>query len=64
MAQKIIDTTTNNGSYIGDPAKTAFGKCNENFTEIYGRDGVNGVRPISNGGQVRLLPQALDRILS
>ncbi len=50
MAQKIIDTTTNNGSYIGDPAKTAFRKCNENFTEIYGRDGVNGVRPISNGG--------------
>lgn len=35
MAQKIVDTTTNNGSYIGDPAKTAFGKVNDNFTELY-----------------------------
>lgn len=31
----MIDTTTNNGSYTGDPAKTAFGKVNDNFTECY-----------------------------
>lgn len=46
MAQKVIDTTTNNGSYIGDPAKTAFGKINDNFTEIfsngYRRDNIVG----------------------
>lgn len=35
MARQIIDTTTNNGSYIGDPAKTAFEKCNANFLELY-----------------------------
>lgn len=35
MAQQIIDTTTPNGSYIGDPAVTAFGKVNYNFSEIY-----------------------------
>lgn len=35
MARQIIDTTTNNGSYIGDPAKTAFEKTNANFGEIY-----------------------------
>jgi len=35
MARQIIDTTTNNGSYIGDPAKTAFEKTNANFLEIY-----------------------------
>lgn len=35
MARQIIDTTTNNGSYIGDPAKTAFEKTNANFLELY-----------------------------
>lgn len=35
MARQIIDTTTNNGSYIGDPAKTAFEKVNSNFGEVY-----------------------------
>ncbi|HDS1550672.1 hypothetical protein [Stenotrophomonas maltophilia] len=35
MARKIIDTTTNNGSYRGDPAPVAFGKCNDNFAEVY-----------------------------
>ncbi|WP_426805395.1 hypothetical protein [Stenotrophomonas sp. SrG] len=35
MARQIIDTTTNNGAYIGDPAKVAFGKVNDNFEELY-----------------------------
>jgi len=35
MARQIIDTTTNNGSYIGDPAKIAFEKTNANFLELY-----------------------------
>lgn len=35
MARQVIDTTTNNGSYIGDPAKTAFGKVNNMTDEIY-----------------------------
>lgn len=35
MARQIIDTTTNNGTYIGDPAKTAFEKTNANFLELY-----------------------------
>lgn len=37
MARQVIDTTTNNGSYIGDPAKVAFEKVNSNFAEVYGR---------------------------
>jgi len=36
MARQIIDTTTNNGSYTGDPAKVAFNKTNDNFQELYG----------------------------
>lgn len=35
MARQIIDTTTNNGSYIGDPAKVAFEKTNANFEQLY-----------------------------
>lgn len=48
MAQKVIDTTTNNGSFIGDPAKTAFGKVNDNFAELYSAN--SAARPVATGG--------------
>ena len=35
MARQVIDTTTNNGTYIGDPAKTAFEKVNGMTGELY-----------------------------
>lgn len=35
MSQQIIDTTTQNPGWIGDLAKIAFTKTNENFTELY-----------------------------
>lgn len=36
MAQKIIDTTTPQpGGKMGDTAKVAFGKVNDNFAELY-----------------------------
>lgn len=35
MAREIIDTTTDHGTYKGDPAKVAFEKANENFEELY-----------------------------
>lgn len=35
MAQQIIDTETDHGSYKGDPAKVAFLKANQNFSELY-----------------------------
>ena len=38
MAQKIIDTTTPQpGGKMGDTAKVAFGKVNDNFTELYNK---------------------------
>ncbi len=43
MVRQVIDTTTNNGTYIGDPAKVAFGKANDNFAELYGLTA--GLRP-------------------
>ena len=37
MAQQIIDTTTPQpGGKMGDTAKVAFGKVNDNFTELFG----------------------------
>lgn len=36
MAREIIDTTTDHGTYKGDPAKVAFEKANSNFAEVYG----------------------------
>lgn len=49
MARQIIDTTTNNGSYIGDPAKTAFEKTNANFGEIYGWAGTGPLAKLIGG---------------
>ena len=38
MVQKIIDTTTPQpGGKMGDTAKIAFGKVNDNFTELYNK---------------------------
>ncbi|QEU28928.1 hypothetical protein [Pseudomonas luteola] len=48
MARQVIDTTTNNGSYIGDPAKTAFGKVNAMTDEIY--TSLAGKLAIGQGG--------------
>lgn len=43
MAQQIIDigTTANDGT--GDPLRTAFTKCNDNFTELYSTGGGGGI---------------------
>lgn len=49
MARQVIDTTTNNGTYIGDPAKTAFEKTNSNFGEIYGWAGSGPLAKLNGG---------------
>ena len=61
MARQVIDTTTNNGTYIGDPAKTAFEKANSNFSELYtnvalkaNKAGDNFTGNISVAGEVRV----------
>lgn len=51
MARQIIDTTTNNGTYIGDPAKTAFEKTNANFGEIYGWVNGGALARLNGGNQ-------------
>ena len=37
MAQEIIDVGNAPNDGTGDTIRTAFGKCNGNFTELYGR---------------------------
>jgi len=37
MAQQFIDTDTDHGSYKGDPAKVAFLKINDNFSQLMGQ---------------------------
>lgn len=43
MAQQLINigTTANDGT--GDPLRTAFDKCNDNFTELYAGSGGGGI---------------------
>lgn len=54
MARQIIDTTTNNGTYIGDPAKVAFEKVNSNDAELYSTKATKG----SNGTWPDAIPDA------
>lgn len=35
MSRQVIDTTTDHGTYRGDPGKTAWEKANLNFEELY-----------------------------
>ncbi len=49
MARQVIDTTTNNGTYIGEPAKTAFEKTNSNFAEIYSWAGSGPLAKLNGG---------------
>ena len=61
MAQKIIDTTTQqpNGK-IGDTAKVAFGKVNDNFAELYALgDAFKGANQSLSGNGYQKLPGGL-----
>ena len=62
MAQKIIDTTTPQpGGKMGDTAKVAFGKVNDNFTELFnGMDGKADASHTHGIAQVTGLQAALD----
>ena len=44
MAQQIINTGSAPNDNTGDPLRTAFGKVNDNFTELY------GTRAVADGG--------------
>lgn len=67
MPLQLIDLTTNNGSYIGDPARTAFNKLNDMLTEIYGPlflrktnllGAVSMLNGVPNGGVIERISNA------
>ena len=43
MAQQIINVGTAANDGQGDPLRSAFEICNENFSELYGIGGVSGI---------------------
>lgn len=50
MARQVIDTTTDHGTYKGDPAKLAFDKANDNFAELYSLIALGGDNLLINCG--------------
>lgn len=55
MARQIIDTETQNPGWVGDIAKIAFTKTNENFKEIYDELGEGGSIAARIPGKNRLI---------
>jgi hypothetical protein len=55
MAQQLINIGSNPNDGLGDPLRTAFDKCNDNFTELYagGGGGGGGGAPINADYLVR-----------
>lgn len=50
MSQQVINIGTSPNDGAGDPLRTAYGKCNSNFSELYSR--VQSTPPESSLGVV------------
>ncbi len=50
MAKQTINIGTAANDGKGDPIRTAFNKCNENFTELY-----SPTRIVFSGGEFRII---------
>lgn len=71
MAQQVINIggTANDGT--GDPLRTSFTKCNQNFAELYAKSAAGSNLDISNNqieatnsnGNVELLPNGSGRVV-
>jgi hypothetical protein len=55
MAQQIINVGTAPNDGLGDPLRTAFGKTNNNFSQLFATAGVSG---IANGSSNVNIPQS------
>jgi hypothetical protein len=70
MAQEIISigTTANDGA--GDPIRTAFGKTNNNFSQLFAAGGVSGISNgtsninILNSGAILMSPQGVANVIA
>ena len=43
MAQQVINIGTAPNDGLGDPLRTAFGKTNNNFTQLFSTSGITGI---------------------
>lgn len=71
MAQQVINVgeTANDGT--GDPLRTSFQKCNENFAELYARDAAgsnldisnNQIEALNTNGNIELVPNSAGSVV-
>lgn len=71
MAQQVINIggTANDGT--GDPLRTSFTKCNQNFAELYAKSAAgsnldisnNQIEAINSNGNVELMPNGSGRVI-
>lgn len=71
MAQQVINIggTANDGT--GDPLRTAFTKCNQNFAELYAKGAAgsnldlsdNQIEAVNTNGNIELVPNAAGRVV-
>jgi len=54
MAQQIINVGATPNDGAGDPVRTAFTKCNNNFSQLYSRVQINP--PLTAEGQIGDVP--------
>ena len=60
MAQQVINIGTAPNDGLGDPLRTAFGKTNNNFTQLFSTSGITGIAngtsnvqsPVANGNVI------------
>lgn len=71
MAQQVINIGAVANDGTGDPLRTAFTKCNQNFAEIYAKDAAgsnldisdNKIEALNTNGDVELIPNAAGRVV-
>jgi hypothetical protein len=71
MAQQVINIGGNANDGTGDPLRTAFTKCNQNFSEIYAKSAAgsnldlsdNKIEATNSNGNVELTPNGAGRVV-
>lgn len=71
MAQQVINVGSVANDGTGDPLRTSFQKCNENFAELYARDAAgsnldisdNQIEALNTNGNIELVPNAAGSVI-
>lgn len=71
MAQQVINVGSNANDGTGDPLRTSFTKCNENFAELYAKGAAgsnldlsdNEIAATNSNGNVELVPNGAGKVV-